>query len=442
MKRFYEESFRSIVQDKTDGINENADLLQVSRRWYQVANDPLLWFQLVHKSGLPCQPEAKLPSALSVTCQENACGELSSGTLNTGPSSVDDSTFEINWKSVYRTTLETQCNWRNGSPWAPVILPAHHNHVITCLEVYNDWAITGSDDASICIWNLVTNQLIISLFGHLGGVWSLVVIPPLPAPSLANKLTDIHLLPLLVSGSCDRSARVWLLDGLHWPCITTLYGHQSTVRCVAGQESSIDPSTLQCQSCGKVNECEQGLEFNRNDSISGDFGASVHARSDIEGLRLVVTGSRDTTLRLWDAQTGRCIYVFQGHVVVSGSYDCTIRLWCIHTGQCLRVLHGHRNRVYTILFDGRHIISASLDTTIRVWDAPTGQLEHTFCGHQSLTSEMAYEASQQLLVSSNADETIRVWDVASGECVHVLAGIISTDESTLGSVLMLRELTN
>ncbi|VDP90055.1 unnamed protein product [Echinostoma caproni] len=31
-----------------------------------------------------------------------------------------------NWKSLYRTALETQCNWRHGSPWAPVVLPAHH----------------------------------------------------------------------------------------------------------------------------------------------------------------------------------------------------------------------------------------------------------------------------------------------------------------------------
>ncbi|VDP03664.1 unnamed protein product [Schistosoma margrebowiei] len=33
---------------------------------------------------------------------------------------------EVNWKSLYRQDLHTQCNWRNGGPWHPIIVPAHH----------------------------------------------------------------------------------------------------------------------------------------------------------------------------------------------------------------------------------------------------------------------------------------------------------------------------
>ena len=62
--------------------------------------------------------------------------------------------------------------------------------------------------------------------------------------------------------------------------------------------------------------------------------------------RRVITGSRDTTARLWDAETGREIAVLQGHTmpvtsaafspdgrwVVTGSDDWTARLWDAETG--------------------------------------------------------------------------------------------------------------
>ncbi|KAF5395788.1 hypothetical protein PHET_11669 [Paragonimus heterotremus] len=253
-----------------------------------------------------------------------------------------------------------------------------------------------------------------NLFGHIGGVWCLTV---LPADALPGRET-----PILVSGSCDRSARVWLLDGSRWPCVATLFGHQSTVRCVAGQNRVSDPISGSA-STGTGEQVLANLAQSRSFLAAGSTD-----------LRLVVTGSRDTTLRLWNAVSGQCVRVFEGHLgaircvqftgtmVVSGSYDSTVRVWCILTGVCLRVLSGHKNRVYTLLFDGSHIISASLDTTIRVWDAFTGHLKRTFCGHRSLTSEMAYGSLQRILVSSNADETIRVWNVDTGECMYVLAG--------------------
>uniref|UniRef100_A0A095C5X9 F-box/WD repeat-containing protein 7 n=1 Tax=Schistosoma haematobium TaxID=6185 RepID=A0A095C5X9_SCHHA len=36
---------------------------------------------------------------------------------------------EVNWKSLYRQDLHTQCNWRNGGPWHPIIVPAHHRYL-------------------------------------------------------------------------------------------------------------------------------------------------------------------------------------------------------------------------------------------------------------------------------------------------------------------------
>ena len=72
----------------------------------------------------------------------------------------------------------------------------------------------------------------------------------------------------------------------------------------------------------------------------------------------VVSGSLDTSIRVWDAETGNCKHTLMGHqsltsgmelrknILVSGNADSTVKVWDITTGQCLQTLSGE-----WILFD-------------------------------------------------------------------------------------------
>ena len=100
--------------------------------------------------------------------------------------------------------------------------------------------------------------------------------------------------------------------------------------------------------------------------------------------KTAISGSRDTTLRVWNLTTGLCINVLMGHqasvrcleihgdLVVSGSYDTTAKIWSISTGQCLRTLQGHFSQIYAIAFDGQRIATGSLDTSVRIWNPQDG----------------------------------------------------------------------
>ena len=95
--------------------------------------------------------------------------------------------------------------------------------------------------------------------------------------------------------------------------------------------------------------------------------------------KTAISGSRDTTLRVWDIERGVCTRVLVGHqasvrcmdvhgdIVVSGSYDTTARIWSISEGKCLQVLSGHFSQIYTISFDGARVATGSLDTSVRLW---------------------------------------------------------------------------
>ena len=61
--------------------------------------------------------------------------------------------------------------------------------------------------------------------------------------------------------------------------------------------------------------------------------------------------------------------------IVSASSDNTLRIWDAETGTCLRVLEGHTRSVNgcAVAPDGRRIVSAASANTLRIWDAETGE---------------------------------------------------------------------
>jgi WD40 repeat protein len=69
-----------------------------------------------------------------------------------------------------------------------------------------------------------------------------------------------------------------------------------------------------------------------------------------------------------------CAFSPDGRRIVSGSRDNTLRLWDAETGKELMTLEGHKNPVDACAFspDGSRIVSGSWNNTLQLWDAQTG----------------------------------------------------------------------
>ena len=152
---------------------------------------------------------------------------------------------------------------------------------------------------------------------------------------------------------------------------------------------------------------------------------AVHCTSySPDGIH-VATGSRDKTIRIWDAETGAVVreplvghtkavisvaYSRDGRYIISGSADNTIRIWDAKTGTAVgQPLVGHNDWVASVACspDGRHIISGSADETIRIWDAETAApVERFLKGHIEGIQSLAYSPDPQQTGSSSS--TIQV----------------------------------
>ncbi len=116
-----------------------------------------------------------------------------------------------------------------------------------------------------------------------------------------------------------------------------------------------------------------------------------------------------------------------GKLLVSGSIDKTVRLWEVATGKPLHKLEGHLHPVKAVAFspDGRivasgesfavdkyhqRIVNSGTPQRIRLWDVATGKEVHCFEGHAAHVNSLAFSPDGSRLIAGLANGTALIWD--------------------------------
>jgi WD40 repeat protein len=163
-------------------------------------------------------------------------------------------------------------------------------------------------------------------------------------------------------------------------------------------------------------------------------GHTDRVRSVAFSLQGILASGGDSTVRLWDATTGKPIgQPLKGHtswvnsvafspdgtMIASASADTTIRLWNAENGAPIgQPLEGHTATVWSVAFspDGMMIASAGEDGTVRVWDTITGdEIGQPLMGHKGIVYAVAFSPDGRILASAGADATVRLWDAMTGQ---------------------------
>lgn len=162
------------------------------------------------------------------------------------------------------------------------------------------------------------------------------------------------------------------------------------------------------------------------------------------GGRILVTGSRDATVRVWDGQTGVQRSVLSGHrkdvklvafgldgrVLVTVGRDDTPRLWNANTGELKAALTGHKDSVWVAKFspDGKRLLTASGDKSVRLWDVETGRMTAALTGHKSFSVDGYFSPDGGTVLSASLeDRAVRLWDASTGQLKLTLSVPKSAD---------------
>jgi eukaryotic-like serine/threonine-protein kinase len=152
----------------------------------------------------------------------------------------------------------------------------------------------------------------------------------------------------------------------------------------------------------------------------------------------IASSSTDYTVQVWDATTGNDPLIYRtrgwyiwtlawspdGKRLVSGGPDGTIQIWDAVTGHTFHALRGHSNGVEAVAWspDGKYIASASDDYTVRLWNAATSKLVYTYRGHTSYVRAVAWSPDSHSIASGSSDKTVQVWDSATGRTSYTYHG--------------------
>ena len=175
-------------------------------------------------------------------------------------------------------------------------------------------------------------------------------------------------------------------------------------------------------------------------ALTGHPAAVLAVAVTADGRR-AVSGSEDTTVRVWDIANGRAILKLRGHeravnsvavahdgrIAVSASKDALL-LWNLDTGEKLRSLTGHGGPVFDVALspDSRLAVTASADETIRIWQIPSGEQLLTLRGHSGSVTAVAITPDGKKVVSASEDGTLKTWDLKTG------ARLLSCGEGNVG----------
>ncbi len=233
-------------------------------------------------------------------------------------------------------------------------------------------ATQANDRPAIVVREMETGRVLRTLLGHDAAI-----------TSLAFSVDSAK----LISGSEDKTARVWDLNDEKFGELARFTGHAGPVRGVA---------------------------------LSSDSSQAL-------------SGADDNTLKLWTVATGEEVKAFAGHTgpvtavafaatnqPVSASADKSIRVWNPADGAVVRSIATPAAVVEAaVSHDGARIAAAGDDKAVRVYQLDNSALLQTLNGHAAPAHSLAFSLDNSRLATGDNTAAF-AWSMVDGRLLQVI----------------------
>ncbi|KAJ2498910.1 ubiquitin-binding SDF ubiquitin ligase complex subunit met30 [Coemansia sp. RSA 1972] len=322
------------------------------------------------------------------------------------------------WKEIFAERQIIANNWRKFR-YRESQFQAHADGIL-CVQFNEGYMITGSYDSNVHVWDADTFELVSELTGHT-------------MPVRALEFDDCK----LFSGSLDGTVKIW--NYRNGTCIRTLrvfdsggvisLHHQKGTLVVGGENGTIRVyniakmtsftltghtdwvNAVRLYGENTLFSCSDDMlvkrwDLEKRQCVKTFTGHTHHVQSlQLSCRALTVAGAASSQSPL---VAKRAESENTRPYMITGSLDSTMRVWDIETGECLNTVFGHVEGIWSMAFDAMRIVSGSNDGTMKVWDTITHACLFTVQASPVAINSVAL--SDTRIVVGDNDGNVRVYD--------------------------------
>ena len=118
------------------------------------------------------------------------------------------------------------------------------------------------------------------------------------------------------------------------------------------------------------------------------------------------------------------------HLILTGSYDATVRLFDARTGECEMVMGDMSGAPSTrntapveqvLMFPSGTAALSAAGPILRVWDLVAGgRCTRAMSNHQKTVTALAFNADASRVLTGSLDQMVKVYDVGTYRVVHTM----------------------